>query len=223
MFQKGKLSEEDIGTVPDIYTLNQKIDDKMKQMKEDLDKWKSASKFVFFGFGTYVFSKLQETLEKLKKERDFHRMHHKRVGQEKNKLLNDIKKIKEKYESYKPLAEDWQTKYENIRREKVVLQLEKDKLQKRANEIESEGSRTESPNKPAKAVEASPSKPPQSAKSVKLASTVPPTATKRVGIPDNRVNPFADKTIPPSQKLANGSPFVKQSRSFKAHDATIIS
>src|SRR5690349_19275927 len=49
-----------------------------------------------------TFSKLEELTEKLKKERDFHRMHHKRVGQEKNKLLNDIKKIKEKYEGYKP-------------------------------------------------------------------------------------------------------------------------
>ena len=50
----------------------------------------SPHKFLFL----ILYSKLQETLEKLKKERDFHRMHHKRVGQEKNKLLNDIKKIK---------------------------------------------------------------------------------------------------------------------------------
>ncbi|OCT63764.1 hypothetical protein XELAEV_18044860mg [Xenopus laevis] len=29
---------------------------------------------------------------KLYKERDFHKMHHKRVAQEKNKLINDLKK-----------------------------------------------------------------------------------------------------------------------------------
>lgn len=38
------------------------------------------------------FRKAKETYVKLRKERDFHRMHHKRVVQEKNKLINDIKR-----------------------------------------------------------------------------------------------------------------------------------
>ena len=36
------------------------------------------------------------------KERDFHRMHHKRVGQEKNKLLTDIKRLRKHYSQYEP-------------------------------------------------------------------------------------------------------------------------
>ena len=38
-----------------------------------------------------IASKATSTWDKFRKERDFHRMHHKRVGQEKNKLLTDIK------------------------------------------------------------------------------------------------------------------------------------
>jgi hypothetical protein len=34
------------------------------------------------------------TWDKFRKERDFHRMHHKRVAQEKNKLITDIKRLK---------------------------------------------------------------------------------------------------------------------------------
>lgn len=34
------------------------------------------------------------TWDRFRKERDFHRMHHKRVAQEKNKLITDIKRLK---------------------------------------------------------------------------------------------------------------------------------
>lgn len=40
----------------------------------------------------FSFRKAKETYVKLRKERDYHRMHHKRVVQEKNKLINDIKR-----------------------------------------------------------------------------------------------------------------------------------
>lgn len=36
----------------------------------------------------------REAYIKLRKERDYHRMHHKRVVQEKNKLITDIKRLK---------------------------------------------------------------------------------------------------------------------------------
>ena len=37
------------------------------------------------------------TWDKFRKERDFHRMHHKRVGQEKNKLIHDMQILKKHY------------------------------------------------------------------------------------------------------------------------------
>ena len=36
----------------------------------------------------------KSTWDKLRKERDFHRLHHRRIVQEKNQLLLDIKRLK---------------------------------------------------------------------------------------------------------------------------------
>jgi len=41
-----------------------------------------------------VASRASSTWDRLRKERDFHRMHHQRVAQEKNKLIGDIRRIK---------------------------------------------------------------------------------------------------------------------------------
>lgn len=41
-----------------------------------------------------ITAKASATWDKFRKERDFHRMHHKRVAQEKNKLIQDIKRLK---------------------------------------------------------------------------------------------------------------------------------
>jgi hypothetical protein len=41
-----------------------------------------------------IASKASATWDKFRKERDFHRMHHKRVAQEKNKLVGDMKRLK---------------------------------------------------------------------------------------------------------------------------------
>jgi hypothetical protein len=49
---------------------------------------------------------------KLRKERDYHRMHHKRVVQEKNKLIDDIKRLKRHYAQFEPTLQSLKTKYE---------------------------------------------------------------------------------------------------------------
>lgn len=41
-----------------------------------------------------VAGKAGVTWDKFRKERDFHRMHHKRVAQEKDKLLLDLRNLK---------------------------------------------------------------------------------------------------------------------------------
>lgn len=41
-----------------------------------------------------VAARASSTWDKFRKERDFHRMHHKRVAQEKNRLISDIKRLK---------------------------------------------------------------------------------------------------------------------------------
>ncbi len=60
--------------------------------------------------------------------RDFHKMHHQRVAQEKNKLISDIKRLKKHYEHYEPTLKQLQHKYEVVMKEKMLMKLERDRL-----------------------------------------------------------------------------------------------
>lgn len=66
--------------------------------------------------------------DRLRKARDFHRLHHKRVAQEKDKLLADMKRLRKHYAQYEPVIRDLRTKYEATTREATRVRLERDRL-----------------------------------------------------------------------------------------------
>merc|ERR1719155_476138 len=72
---EGKISEVDMGTVPDIYLRNQQLGDQLRDMQAEMNRQAE------------VANKAKSTWDRFRKERDFHKMHHKRVVQEKNKLI----------------------------------------------------------------------------------------------------------------------------------------
>eukprot|EP00057_Strongylocentrotus_purpuratus_P034520 XP_795557.3 PREDICTED: sperm-associated antigen 16 protein [Strongylocentrotus purpuratus] len=113
--QRGLMNEEDVGTVPDIYCRNQQLDNQVKFLRTDVDRFRDAA------------MKAKETYVKLRKERDFHRMHHKRVVQEKNKLIDDIKRLKRHYGSYEPTLQQLKQKYEAVMKERMLAKLERDR------------------------------------------------------------------------------------------------
>ncbi len=82
---------------------------------------------TYHAFFRYYYRKAKEEYIKMRKERDYHRMHHNRVVQEKNKLLSDLKKLKTHYDSYEPLLKTMKIKYDTAIREKVLNQLERDR------------------------------------------------------------------------------------------------
>nr|XP_033802627.1 sperm-associated antigen 16 protein isoform X2 [Geotrypetes seraphini] len=116
MLHKGLLSSEDVEFVPDIYSHNQILDVEIKSLRKELEQYKEAA------------SKAGHIILKLQKERDFHRMHHKRVAQEKNRLINDIKRLKTHYASYEPLLRQLHEKYEMLLRQKMLTSLERDRV-----------------------------------------------------------------------------------------------
>ena len=85
---KGKLAEEYTSTVPDIYLRNQELDEKVVGLQRQLDKMRE------------ITARAQGTWDKFRKERDFHRMHHRRVVQEKEKLTSDLQRLRKHYLSY---------------------------------------------------------------------------------------------------------------------------
>ncbi|XP_078486906.1 sperm-associated antigen 16 protein [Ciona intestinalis] len=115
MQQKGLLGNEDIGVVPDAYCRNQTLGDEVKRLKSELQKYMTAA------------NKAKDTHVKLQKERDFHRINHKRAVQEKNRLITDIKRLKKHYNSYEPTLRELKHKYELAMKEKMLTKLERDR------------------------------------------------------------------------------------------------
>ncbi|EDV20978.1 uncharacterized protein TRIADDRAFT_31080, partial [Trichoplax adhaerens] len=116
LMQKGQLNPEDVSVVPDIYTKNDLLDQDIKVLHGEVEKFKTAAQNA------------KQTYIRLRKERDYHRMHHQRVAQEKNKLISDLKKLKKHYAQYEPTLTQLRQKYETAMREKMLTRLERDRV-----------------------------------------------------------------------------------------------
>ncbi|XP_037339726.2 sperm-associated antigen 16 protein [Pungitius pungitius] len=69
-----------------------------------------------------------ESLVRTQRERDFHRLQHRRVAEEKNRLIKDFKQLKKHLESYEPVLRQLEDKYQAALREKSLITLEKDRV-----------------------------------------------------------------------------------------------
>ncbi|PNH08137.1 Flagellar WD repeat domain-containing protein [Tetrabaena socialis] len=114
-------------TVPDVYLRNAELEDEVSGLRRELSEAKS------------IASRASATWDKFRKERDFHRMHHKRVAQEKNKLLTDLRRLKEHYAKYEPTILELKKKYETLMKEKMMASLERDKLASKVEALEAAG------------------------------------------------------------------------------------
>lgn len=92
------------------------LEDQLHETRNELEEARS------------VAERASSTWDKFQKERDFHRMHHKRVAQEKNKLITDIKRLKKHYSQYEPTIKELKRKYETAMKEKMLIRLDRDKL-----------------------------------------------------------------------------------------------
>ncbi|XP_074168851.1 sperm-associated antigen 16 protein isoform X1 [Rhinolophus sinicus] len=80
--------------------------------------------------------KAREELLKTQKERDFHRMHHKRTVQEKNKLINDLKGLKLHYASYEPTIRVLHEKHHTLLKQKMLTSLQRDRAVKQISRVQ---------------------------------------------------------------------------------------
>eukprot|EP00505_MAST-04D_sp_SCG-Rhode-Island_P004296 Stramenopile-MAST_4_protein_4296 len=136
---KGQLQEEDAGVVPDIYLRNLELDEQVKALQVEAKKMRD------------VAEKAQGTWDKFRKERDFHRMHHKRVVQEKGKLVVDMKRLRNHYTAYEPTMKQLREKYEIAMKEKMLMRLERDRMSSKVEALEAHVSSLEQANQATKA------------------------------------------------------------------------
>lgn len=175
MKRKGLLQKEDDSeNVPNVYVQNQELGEEVKALKVQIEKMSA------------ITAKAKGTWDKFRKERDFHRMHHKRVVQEKKALMTDIKRLKKHYASYEPTIKELRSKYEIAMKEKMMMRLEKDRSMAKVKGLEIQMSSMEVKEKHAKV------KPNEDAKSK--------TKKKKemLRIPNEPgTNPFTSKHYPP--------------------------
>lgn len=119
----GKFNDSNFGLIADIESKNEKMAQQIEKLKVDLEQERTKA------------NKAKSTWEKIRKERDFHKTHQQRVQKEKLQITENIKKLKELQEQYEDKIKELNRKYETTVKEKTLLKLEKEKLNKRAQEI----------------------------------------------------------------------------------------
>lgn len=82
-----------------------------------------------------VAENAKSTWEKLRKERDFHKHHQDRVNGEKVTITGSIKSTKQEHEEFQERIEEMKKKHLATVKEKALLKLEKDKLQRKVFEL----------------------------------------------------------------------------------------
>jgi hypothetical protein len=110
--------------VPDVYVRNEELDAASRRLRDQLDKMKQVS------------DKAQATWDRFRKERDYHRLNHHRVVQEKNKLLNDLRIMRKHLKSYDPIIDELKRRYEVAMKEKALVRIERDRLKARVKALE---------------------------------------------------------------------------------------
>lgn len=120
----GQFKDSELDDVPDIYTRNQGLYEEVVLLRQELEKARQ------------VAAKAKQSWDKFRKERDFHRMHHRRVVQEKNKLIIDLKRLKKHYEQYEPTLTELRHKYEVAMKEKMLMRLERDRFLSKAESLQ---------------------------------------------------------------------------------------
>ena len=86
--ENGELASEDTEVVRDLHFKNQQMYEECKKIEQELAVAKDVAK------------KSLDSLDKFRKERDFHRMSYYKIIDEKEGLMKDLQKLKSHYEKY---------------------------------------------------------------------------------------------------------------------------
>lgn len=111
--------------LPDAYAQIRQLETALSQLKLELQGYKRSAKHS------------KELLLRVQKERDYHRMHHRRVVQEKDRLITDLKRVKDHYSDYEPLMQALQQKYQVVSKERMLACLERDRVKYEVNCLQS--------------------------------------------------------------------------------------
>lgn len=111
------MAEKGIFFIPDALTHKQLLHSELETVRRETDLLRQEVLMAV------------ESLMRMQRERDFHRLQYLRVAADKNRLIEDFKQLKKHRESYKPALRQLDNKYEAALRQKMLISLQMDRVQ----------------------------------------------------------------------------------------------
>uniref|UniRef100_A0A3Q3W7W8 Sperm associated antigen 16 n=1 Tax=Mola mola TaxID=94237 RepID=A0A3Q3W7W8_MOLML len=113
--QKRLVDAERVDVVPDVYSENQRLYSKLINTQREEEEYRRAAAA---GAGT---------LERAQKARDFYKLQHKRVVQEKNRLLEEMRRLKAQCDSCEHEMRRMDEKYQASVKQMMLVAAQRDK------------------------------------------------------------------------------------------------
>lgn len=124
LLRRGLVDAQQVEVVPEVYVEILQLHRRLKNIQREIREYREAA------------SAAAEILEKAQKARDRQRMHHQRVLVEKNRLIEELRKLKIKCDGYESELTRQYEKYQAAVKQTELMSLERDKAVELANEME---------------------------------------------------------------------------------------
>ncbi|TNJ27143.1 WD40 repeat protein [Giardia muris] len=113
-----------VDSLPDAIVENQQLHRKISELEQRNAQLRSSA------------DRAREQYEVLRKDRDFHKVKHRRAYQERTILINDLRRLRDHCALYEPLIRDLTERYDAVHRAKQMVALQRDKLESRVAALE---------------------------------------------------------------------------------------
>lgn len=110
--QKGLVDTLRFYAVPEVYTENQLLYGELKNAQQEREEYRRAA------------TAAAETLARAQKARDLQRLQHKRVVQEKNRLIEEMRRLKVQCDRQEPAVKRMNEKYQAVLKQTVQVTLD---------------------------------------------------------------------------------------------------
>jgi hypothetical protein len=123
LLSKEKISIDEIPKVPEVYIESEKIQEEIGNIQKELDDAKIYAE------------KAKSLFIKLNNQKESEKIKHRRVQQEKKKLIKEIEKIKHVYTEDSKIYKDLKKKYWEVTNESLLLENEQTKYKASYNAL----------------------------------------------------------------------------------------
>ena len=121
---KGDLDETKMPDIPQVYKENLELANVLTALQKEVDE------------ARIIAEKSRSTYDKLRKQRDYQKINHRRVQQEKGRLKSDLGKLESQKDVFEEKYKYIEAKYTAAVKEKMLMKLDKDRLWAKVDSLE---------------------------------------------------------------------------------------